>query len=387
MEKYFDHIISSNKQMQSPPVRNIADLLFNPLPHRDEDSDIILSHDGNTLITVSLNRLRSIVYNLYGEFNKKGIKPGDTICLASMPGNNELFIAIMYAALSSYGSRVLIPMFMETRELDEWLELTDCQAIILSGREIFTLNHHVREKTVVRSVKAIADKRSLLCLDLWDDFDLKHQLYEKFPVIDFSTRPSVKSAIEKTSLDTEVTIITTSGSTNRSKMVAYDQGGFLKNCMSWQAAGFYDKKNLGGRGFTPLFTHTMGIRAFFNALWTGSPMCLIVTEWFREKPETVRYLLLRMQPEHITGGPSVYNLLLELMRSFTELKVQLRPHFRTLISSGAPLSSHTSGLLKSAFGITMHNAYGTTETQQVLSTLLYDSPDNKMLQTLGLPLP
>ncbi|MCK4344710.1 MAG: aminotransferase class III-fold pyridoxal phosphate-dependent enzyme [Bacteroidales bacterium] len=387
MTNFFDHIIGSQKKISHPPVRNLASFLFKKLAHRDERSDIILSHDGNALVSVSLHRLRFIAYSLFDDFRKKGIKPGETVLLASLSGNNELFIALMFTALSSYGARVLLPMFMETGELYEWLKLTSCQTVILPEQEILSLNHHDKEKTVVKSVKEIALQKALPCYDILKDFGIRNLLYKDIPTLDFLSDPMVKTAIEHTGPDTEAMLITTSGSLGKSKIVVYEQGAFLLSCMSWREAGFYDKEKLGGRGFTPLFTHTMGVRAYFNALWTGVPVCLITTEWFEEKPETVRYFLLQMQPAHITGGPSVYNLLLELMRTFPEIKVKLRPHMRTLVSSGAPLNSNTVQSLESALGLTMHNAYGTTENQQALSTLMYDRIDKQKLKTLGLPLP
>jgi long-subunit acyl-CoA synthetase (AMP-forming) len=94
-----------------------------------------------------------------------------------------------------------------------------------------------------------------------------------------------------------------------------------------------------------------------------------------------------MKPEHITGGPSVFNLLLELMRNFPELKDNLGSFMKTVISSGAPNNSQTAKAIESAFGLTMHNAFGMTETQQILSTLLFDKSSPEHLKSLGPPLP
>ena len=30
--------------------------------------------------------------------------------------------------------------------------------------------------------------------------------------------------------------------------------------------------------YAPMFSHTIGIRTFFNALWTGNPICIVNTE-------------------------------------------------------------------------------------------------------------
>jgi len=98
-----------------------------------------------------------------------------------------------------------------------------------------------------------------------------------------------------------------------------------------------------------------------------------------------RYLLLQMLPGHITGGPALFNMLNEFFRQFPELKIALRKNLRTLISIGAPYNVSTAKQLKSALGIDLLNAFGTTETQMVLlnknSNGVYDP------ETLGSPLP
>jgi acetylornithine/succinyldiaminopimelate/putrescine aminotransferase/predicted amino acid dehydrogenase/acyl-coenzyme A synthetase/AMP-(fatty) acid ligase len=386
-EAYFDQVLASERGLGDAPVKNLAGLLFQPLPHRDERSDVILSHDGPALVTVSLARLRSIVSGLFGEFRQKGIRPGTTVLLASVPGNNELFIALMFTALAAYGVRTLLPMFMETGALEEWLDISASTAVIVPEADIFALDHHDKEKSIVRTIRAVAERRGLPCYDSLKDFGLRALIARDSAEGDGHPGPDVTGAIAATTPETGALLITTSGSSGRSKLVAYPQGAFIRSCLSWQEAGFYASDKLGGRGFTPLFTHTMGLRAYFNALWTGAAVCLINTEWFEEKPEIVRYFLLRMRPEHITGGPAVYQLLLELMRNFPELKDDLKQHLKVLVLSGASGNGTTAAAVGSSFGKPLHVAFGTTETQQVLSTLLFDDPDADDLKSLGRPLP
>ena len=114
----------------------------------------------------------------------------------------------------------------------------------------------------------------------------------------------------------------------------------------------------------------MGVRAFWNALWTGQPLCLIPPEWFLEHPARVRTLLQRMQPEHVTGGPAVYRALLELVRVFPDLKENGLGSLRCVVSSGAPFDEEMARRIEAALGLGLHNALGTTETMQVLSTVL-----------------
>jgi long-subunit acyl-CoA synthetase (AMP-forming) len=95
-----------------------------------------------------------------------------------------------------------------------------------------------------------------------------------------------------------------------------------------------------------------------------------------------------MNPEHITGGPAVYKTFLELFRVYPELKSVISNNLKTLISSGAPYDPSTASEVFNATGLFLHNAYGTTETQQVFSTLLSDpSSYNNDRIPLGHPLP
>jgi acetylornithine/succinyldiaminopimelate/putrescine aminotransferase/predicted amino acid dehydrogenase/acyl-coenzyme A synthetase/AMP-(fatty) acid ligase len=386
---HFDKVVAGAPCPAEGRVRNLAELLFRPLAHRDEHGEVIISHDGPRLVRVSLRRLRFITSRLFAEFPTKGVRPGQTVLLASMSGNCELFLALMFNALTAYGVRTLLPMFMETEALEGWLDLCDCKAAILPEQDIGCLDHHEKEKSIIRAVKAAVHGRGLPCLDSLADFRLREWLYQDLPDRDTSVAPGSEAAraMESTAPQTEALLISTSGSSGRSKLAAYEQGAFIRSCQSWEEAGFFDLNKLGGRGFTPLFSHTMGIRAFFNALWTGSPVCLVNTEWFEEKPETVRYFLLHMKPEHVTGGPAVYHLLLELMRNFPELKDGLRSSLKIVVLSGAPSDGQTARAVASAFGLAPHNAFGMTETQQVLSTLMLDSASEADLASLGNPLP
>ncbi len=384
----FDRILSGGQEPGECGIANLAQLLFWPLAHRDERSEVVIGHDGPRPVRVTLARLRFIAARLFAEFRAKGIRPGTTVLLANIPGNSELFLALLLNALAAYGARTLLPMFMETAVLEEWLALCGVSTAILPETDIGDLEHHEKEKAILRAVKEAVLRRGLPCYDGLGDFRLREWLYHENPDPD-AAAPEVAAAIASTGPRTEALLVSTSGTTGKSKLALYEQGAFIRSCLSWQKAGFFDPGKLGGRGFTPLLAHTMGVRAFFNALWTGSPVCLITTEWFEEKPETVRYLLLHMRPEHITGGPAVFHLLLELARNFPELKEGLRASLKTVVLSGAPNRGRTAREIASAFGLTLHTAFGMTETQQVLSTLLSEKEPaaDEGLADLGRPLP
>ncbi len=383
----FDIIIESPLQLATESPLTIGHILYDDWHGRDEKDMIILSHIGAKYVELDLQRLRYIVSNLLNDFSLHGINRGDTVVLLNFPGCNEMYTALLFLALTTKGCRVFLPMFSETAEFDHWIEVAGVKHIILPEGEVMSLEGHDKEKESIGAIREIARKRSIPVWDILSGFSFIETLQcEIIPELQLSG--AVETALREVSPFEESLIITTSGTSGRSKLVVYTHEAWWLNCKAWQQAGFYKKEWLGGTGFTPLFTHTMGIRAFINGLWTGSPVCLIITEWFTRKPETVRYLLLKMKPAHITGGPAVYNAFLELYRLYPELKSTLTPFIRTLVSSGAGYNPDTAREVYDAIGLRLHNAFGTTETQQVFSTLLSnESIFSQGLLPLGNPLP
>ena len=282
---FFDKTIQSDCTIGRPPVKNLAELIFKPLQHRSEEGEVVLGHDNMNFVRVSLERFRFIHTRLYARFQEEKFTQGDTILLASVPGNNELFQALLFSALASYGIRVLMPMFMETGVLDNWLITTRCKAVILPESDIAQLQRHQREKNIVRQIRLKISEYNLPCYDSITSFGLRNLLTDDMWAYNGQDHALLESVLQHTHYDQEALIITTSGSTGQSNLVVYKQIGFIRSCLSWQKAGLLHKDVLGGRGFTPLFNHTMGIRTFYNALWTGNPACLINTEWFEEHPE------------------------------------------------------------------------------------------------------
>ncbi len=100
---YFDIIIQSEKHILPVQVNNLADVIFQPPADRDEESVIILSHCNHRYISISLERLRFVVLELYKQYRSKGINRGDTVLVSCLGGDNELFTALQFLALTSYG--------------------------------------------------------------------------------------------------------------------------------------------------------------------------------------------------------------------------------------------------------------------------------------------
>ena len=387
MDNKFDLIFENHLKNIRRSGKTIGHMLFEDLPGRDIESKIILSHFENQYIELTLGHIRKIVRNLVAHFDKKKIMPGETVILLTFSGCNEMITALFFIALAVRGCRIFLPMFSENKEFEEWIKLTGTLHIILPEIEVGGMDGHDKGKSDILKIKSIA---SGLKVKIWDsnaDFTIYNSILGLNETFSCEESQFI-TELDKISAEDEVLIITTSGTSGKSKLVAYSHEAYYMNCLAWEQAGFYNKKTLGGTGFTPLITHTMGIRALINAIWTGSPVCLIITEWFLTKPETVRYLLLKMNLEHITGGPAVYKTFLELFRIYPELKSVISKNLKALISSGAPYDPATAIEVFNATGLFLHNAYGTTETQQVFSTLLSDPSSFKTDKLpLGHPLP
>src|SRR4030042_2884527 len=387
MEKSFDLVFENSLDKGTLPLKTIGNILFDQLAGRNEESKIILSHFENQYVEINLRHLRDIVRKLISSFEEKKILKGQTVILLTFHGCNEMIIALFFIALAVKGCRTFLPMYSESEEFSTWLDMTHSEHIILPQNEVRSMEGHDREKSEVKEIMNLAATKSIKIWDSLTDFGIYEALFETTTRFNYDKK-QFDEELNSVLPGDEVLIVTTSGTSGRSKLVIYTHEAYYLNCLAWEKAGFYNKNLLGGTGFTPLLTHTMGIRAMINALWTGMPVCLIITECFLVKPETVRYFLLRMNPEHITGGPAVYNTFLELFRVFPETKSVLSKNLKTLVSSGAAYDTLTAREVFNATGLHLHNAFGTTETQQVFSTILCpESVFNQDLIPLGNPLP
>lgn len=387
MSNSFDLVFENPLDIGRHPLKTIGNILFSKLPCRNEESRIIMSHFENQYVEISLGRFRNIVLTLLRSFHEKKILKGQTVILLTFQGCNEMITALIFIALAVRGCRTFLPMYSEAEEFSEWIDLTHSEHVILPHNEVRSLEGHEREKSEIEEIIDIAAQKRLKVWDNLTDFGFDQEFSSTSPSFpEGVTFPD--NEINNIHPTDDVLIVTTSGTSGRSRLVVYTHESYYLNCLAWEKAGFYNKNVLGGTGFTPLLTHTMGIRALINALWTGEPVCLIITEWFVTKPETVRYLLLKMKPEHITGGPAVYNTFLEFFRIFPEIKPIISNNLKTLVSSGAAYDNMTAHEVYNATGIRLHNAFGTTETQQVFSTLLsHVNVFDESMIPLGNPLP
>lgn len=370
---FFDEIIKSDKIQDCIGANNLVELIYSEFSHRKEDDIILIGNVEGTYTEVSLKKLRSVIFHLVSRFREKGIQPGDHILLGSFETNNELYTAILFISLSVLGVNVLLPMYMDRESISNWHRLIPFNLAIFPLIELNLLKDSLRQKENAESISKQLIKLDVEIWDTLEDLGIANLLQETKAInqIDID-----KFFGELKSVNTNDIVLstTTSGTTGSSKIVQYDTTALLKNISSWKQAGLLDDELLGGSSFTPLFTHTMGIRTFLNAIYCGKPTIIIPISWFEQKPEVARYFIEKGKPRHITGGPGVFRTLLEMSRVFLSLKDSLRKNLKIVVSSGSSMDVELMMEVKEAFSVQVFNAFGSSENQQVINTAL--DPDN-----------
>jgi acetylornithine/succinyldiaminopimelate/putrescine aminotransferase/predicted amino acid dehydrogenase/acyl-coenzyme A synthetase/AMP-(fatty) acid ligase len=362
---------------------NLADLIFRPTLPTGETDTLLLGTVGQRPLDLSLARFRCAVLDLVDRFEGAGLRRGHTVCLARLPRTSETAVSVAYAALTCSGIRVMMPMYLEKDALGDWLRASGASAVLWSGRETVDFGTKGDVAALIELERQCRDM-GVPTFCLWDDLGLLGLLEATGDTASPSTDDArVLRLRGNTAAESECLILTTSGTSGRAKLMRYRQSAFLRSIASWEAAGLYRREALGGRALCLLLAHSMGVRAFWNAVATGQALCLIPPEWFLEHPERVASLLEHMRPEHVTGGPAVFRTLLEFVRFFPHLKTSLTRHLRCAVSSGAPFDDEMGQRWEAALGVRLENAFGTTETQQILSTLVA----GPFTRGLGNPLP
>jgi len=77
----------------------LREIIFNQFPHRNENSIVILGHQEEKLVEISLHELRILIEYLTVIIKEKNLRKGDTVLLSSFYSSNELVNAILFAAL------------------------------------------------------------------------------------------------------------------------------------------------------------------------------------------------------------------------------------------------------------------------------------------------
>jgi acetylornithine/succinyldiaminopimelate/putrescine aminotransferase/predicted amino acid dehydrogenase/long-subunit acyl-CoA synthetase (AMP-forming) len=377
----FAKVIATKSTVLPTEKGTLQDIVFKPLPHRDEDAVVLRGCIEEEPVQLTLHELRAIVQQLIQRVLAEGFRQGDTVMLLSTTATNELYTALWFVAFTCLAIKVILPIFPEVSEFENWATSQSVKAVFMPLAEIRHLKDYERLKTTTNTIERLCRKIGVKVYDQANEFGLEGLIFQvRQGAIRFSNEGMMLPGIDP---DQEAVVFSTSGTTGITKLVTYTHDAFYKNCLHWQEAGLYKQELCGSACFTPLFTHTIGVRSLVNALWTGHPLCFITVDWFYRKPEVVRYFLLKMKPAHIVGGPAMFNTVVELYRQFPELKQELKPFLKCLISIGAPYNLQTASAIKNITGLELYNAFGTTETQLVSISLGVNGSNT----TLGTPLP
>jgi acetylornithine/succinyldiaminopimelate/putrescine aminotransferase/predicted amino acid dehydrogenase/long-subunit acyl-CoA synthetase (AMP-forming) len=363
---------------------NVAEIIFRQLPEEDDRQTIIHGTISHRPLTISLGCYRRTIVSLSRRLKELGLSAGDAVCLARLPRTSETLTAVVYGALASAGMRVLFPMYLDAACFSTWLQATHAKAIFWAADEAKCEEPHEADSGLTLKLEQAARQINIPTYCFEKDLHLSALLLHYSESLISSEE--IKALCAASTADDFTLVLTTSGTNGKAKLVSYRQRALLNCCASWAAAGFFTPDKLGGRCLCLLLAHSMGLRAFWNAMWTRQPLCLIPPEWFFEHPDRVRALLMEMKPQHVTGGPATFHTILELSRAFPQIKDSCFQHLRCAVSSGAPFDPALAEQIQTALGLHVENAFGMTETMQVVSTMAA-GPLLQISGFMGNPLP
>ena len=360
----FDVVIDSDRP--APGEENLrwksfADLIF----EAEDASSIILTGDvDGREKAINIGELQNLCAQLAHWTERRGINSGDTVALVRLDGATELPLAAATLAMMALGIRVFLPLGFDAAFLPEMLRRVGARAVLTFADDPPDApQRRAREK-----LDEICAKTDVPHHCLRRDVDLFGGQRTDF-------RPP------ETNAQRQAVVFSTSGTTGAPKLVPYRERTLLTGAQAWEEAGMLDPELLGGPTVVPLLSHTMGFRQLLHALWTRRRALFIRPEWLEHRPYRVVSLLLKYPPRHATCGPALLNVYVEYMRQFPVLRDQLEPRLRCIVSSGTAFSRQTRQFYADT---EFANAFGTTETQQVLNTLLCD---DAVPGELGRPLP
>ncbi|GAB3552415.1 AMP-binding protein [Noviherbaspirillum agri] len=132
-------------------------------------------------------------------------------------------------------------------------------------------------------------------------------------------------------------------------------------------------------GVLPL-SHVYGLSSLLVAALMGGATLRLAA---RYQPDTLAHALAEEGITVMHGAPAMYAKLLEWSES-TGKPIQA-PHLRVAQSGGAPLTMPLKQAFEKAFGLTLHNGYGMTESSPSICQTRMDTPRTDC--SVGPPIP
>lgn len=333
---------------------------------------ILIGADRAGPLEVTLAGLRWAAVEAQQWCRKFDIAPGDSLLLVRLPHSSEVPLATAVIALMTVGVRVVLPMRLDRASLAEIAQVTHCRALLWCAGEVPTTRHaEVRDTDAM--LRQVAAEQKLATFSVDDELGWHHS-----PPTDVS---KIQDEAAQVGPEREVLVLGTSGSTGKPKLVRYTDLALLRVAEAWNVAGLMSANLLGGRSFCPTLSHSMGMRNVLHAVWNRQPTVLVQPEWLEDQPKKFVKLLERCPPQHITCGPALLADLGLLSNNVRRVRDALAS-LKCVVSSGAA-DAGIDRLLST--DVRVANAFGMTEVQQVLNTLL--GPPTQGPRALGRPLP
>jgi acetylornithine/succinyldiaminopimelate/putrescine aminotransferase/predicted amino acid dehydrogenase/acyl-coenzyme A synthetase/AMP-(fatty) acid ligase len=366
MERGFDLVLRSPTELpefNEYRFRSIAELVSTHHAPTEADRPVIVGPVGDAERVVVLADLHRAAAAAAGWARRYGFVAGDSVLLIRLPLTSEVPGAVALFGLMAAGLRVVLPMTV-TSHVGRMIDATGCRAVIRWIGEPKVLTNSADAVSANARIREAADSRGL-------------SLHCVSEVLE-----SPAARLPDVSPDQEILVLFTSGSSGVPKGVRYTTRALLTCAESWLAAGLLDADTTGGPSLCPLLSHSMGVRNVLNAIFTRCPTLLLYPEWVTERPDLVGHYLSAWPPRHVTAGPALLHNLARGMCQDPKIGRVVRRHMRCLVSSG---SGFDLRLREQLPGVRLANAFGMTETQQVLNSLLGSSEGAP--ERLGSPLP
>lgn len=336
---------------------SLLEMIFTSESESERSRPVLIGVVNGQAAVVTLSDFQKAVHCAAKWCVEQKITPGERIAVVRLPYASELLVALNAIALMANGVSIVLPMQTSTNSLRQLIHRTGCRFVLTPvGTE--ACEHHAS------AAQARADTNVARAECGVEDCPIP----VSWPLPQ-SPVPSGLPQSVASSVDAEILVLTTSSTTGAPKLVRYSERALLTVAESWQAAGLLNGLTTGGTSLCPMFSHSMGVRNVLHAIWTRHATLLIPPEWLEESPHKVLGLLQAWPPRHFTGGPALIQALARLGNSVPEARRALRS-LMVVVSSGSVWDESTAVVLPNA---RIANAFGMTETQQILSTLI--SPD------------
>ena len=335
-------------------------------PHGPDEASrpVVVGGDSRGAEVVTLGNLAQAMHLARSWACRHGVTAGRRIILARLPWTSEVPLARAALALMAAGVRVVLPMRVTAESLPSLIADSDASAVAWCASDLDAMVRHAAREADA-SWRRVCNEAGVAMIDLSNDTPGVHS--DEAPECDPSCAGPDQPGGD---VQHDILVLTTSGTGGRPRLVQYTADALMACAEAWNAAGLFAGDRCGGPSICPLLSHSMGLRNVLHAVWNRQPTLLIRPEWLATEPQRAIALLADWPPAHITAGPALLLQLAQLADLVPQARRTLR-NLRCVVSSGAGWRPQADTF---PVNVVVANAFGTTETQQVLSSLVGSPP-------------